>query len=406
METLEKFVLNRNYEIDKLYIDTFWSSLANKEWIYLSSDIIKMIGFSDDNKGHARTSCFRSMKAFLTENSEYKEVDLDHIISRLDARGRGDNKRKYYIVHPKAFKKFLLSINTKYSQKIYQYYLTLEEIVFDYTKYQCEFQMQQLAIKDKENMHNLKKLEKIIAIIDQKDQELQAKEQELTIARRKTINVTNRLTNVIALKKEQYVYIATTEPYARLRRFKIGSTINLSKRLSQYNSGRPEGDKYYYAWFFKCCNCTELEKYILSFLFNFRDANNTEMIVLNFRYLQQLMERLCNRHDASTDELNEFVQNIYQQSLAENEETDYIPPAMAIPDERTPSISQNNIELTILPIEELKEKINVKLVEYHVRPVKLPAFRKFLMTFGIGGNERLIWALMKEVCGEIVIMYR
>jgi hypothetical protein len=165
METIAEFISRQNYDVDKLYIDTFWQSLNNKKPIYLSDEIIKMLGYSENGtKGNARVHCVRFMKSVLTEN-EYVEILPSNIggqdfnqITKPNLVLHGGQNKKHYQIQSRAFKKFILSIGTSYSKKVYDYYITLEEIMLDYMKYQLDF-------------GNLEKL-KLCKILDEKTAEV------------------------------------------------------------------------------------------------------------------------------------------------------------------------------------------------------------------------------------------
>jgi hypothetical protein len=78
---------------------------------------------------------------------------------------------------------------------------------------------------------------------------LKTKEREKTTQElEKAERFTNKLRAIIkSRQKDQIIYIATTNAYARQNRFKIGGVKSrslLKSRLATYNSGRPVGDMF------------------------------------------------------------------------------------------------------------------------------------------------------------------
>lgn len=86
-------------------------------------------------------------------------------------------------------------------------------------------------------------------------------------------------------QKNHVVYIATTKTYAFNNRFKIGGVKAMSllkSRLSTYNSGRPVGDKMYYAHVVSCVNYTHLEAKIKEILGAHREVEDAEVYNLHY----------------------------------------------------------------------------------------------------------------------------
>lgn len=249
METITEFIQNRNYDIDKQYIDVVWDLLVQKKWVYLSSEIIQVVGFQDEQ-------CFEIMKRKLKAGSEYEEIDsIDQIVPHQE-----DNNHKYYLISPKAFKRFLSLIDTDGSRKLYDCYISLEEAVLDYAQYKCNFLSQ-----------------KIDNSIDG--------------------------TIVNPLNKDGFIYVATTDKYRLNNTFKIGQTTNMVNRLRQYNVGRRKDDRYYYIWWRECANSKGLEKWILGFLIGLKDSKNTEVIISKENDLMEIINFLYETHNQTTDKL-------------------------------------------------------------------------------------------------------
>ena len=212
MLSITQFIDDGDYTIDKIYVDKFWNTLNDKEWVFLSDDLIQMIGFTENK------NCFRLMKSLFNEEKDYLKISSDesrllkiHGTDECHEKIHGSDEsrflkahgnKKTYKINTKAFKKLLLKANTTYSDKIYDYYIQLEEIFFHYTKYQSKYQ---LELKDEENKKQLLLKDEIIKEKDSK-----------------ILKIQSFINNVAQKDENEYIYIATTEQYAINNQFKIG----------------------------------------------------------------------------------------------------------------------------------------------------------------------------------------
>ena len=99
-------------------------------------------------------------------------------------------------------------------------------------------------------------------------------------------------------QKDQIIYIATTKAYANQNRFKVGgvkSRALLRGRLSTYNTGRPIGDKMYFAFITETTDYQHLEQRVKRVIGDHIDTN--EMYNLHYDSLQPLVEYLSDRFD-------------------------------------------------------------------------------------------------------------
>jgi prophage antirepressor-like protein len=126
------------------------------------------------------------------------------------------------------------------------------------------------------------KTEELIKAIADKEKAIQDKE----LADKKAIHFKKMADRQKAREKNHVVYVATTKTYALNNRFKIGGVKSLSllkSRLSTYNSGRPIGDKMYYAHIVSCVNYTHLEAKIKEVLGAHREVEDAEVYNLQRR---------------------------------------------------------------------------------------------------------------------------
>jgi len=120
----------------------------------------------------------------------------------------------------------------------------------------------------------------------------------------------NYVTNVKQRLKKEIIYIATTKSYANQNNFKVGGCSNrklLKKRLSTYNTGRPDADKYYFSYIEETPSFRQLEKRIKDLLGEFRDSKNKEVYVINYNSLKCFVNLLKNNYDEEIKEFNELI---------------------------------------------------------------------------------------------------
>jgi len=115
---------------------------------------------------------------------------------------------------------------------------------------------QQLAIKDEQLNDSMEQL-------SIKNKELEQANKAKEKAELKALRIKKFMNNIkIKELKLEWIYIATTDQYAKERLFKIGSTERLMSRIAPYNTGRPKEDDYYYVWAMKCYNYKDLDSHI------------------------------------------------------------------------------------------------------------------------------------------------
>jgi hypothetical protein len=150
MESLQKhpmtvfeYMENNKIVIDSKYIKLFWKPTFNKSWIYLSSFMItKEMGYSKLSNFYGQV-----LYKHYKENIDYKKTDendpsvklFKNSISTCKTPHKRGTKQKYYLVSGRALKKMLMRCRTKKSESVYDYFIQIETLYIQYTKYQCEF---------------------------------------------------------------------------------------------------------------------------------------------------------------------------------------------------------------------------------------------------------------------------
>jgi prophage antirepressor-like protein len=156
------------------------------------------------------------------------------------------------------------------------------------------------------------------------DKQLAAKDAELAqaladkeLADKKAIHFKKMADRQKAREKNHVVYVATTKTYALNNRFKIGGVKSMSLlkgRLSTYNSGRPIGDKMYYAHIVSCVNYTHLEAKIKEVLGAHREVEDAEVYNLHYNDVKFFVDFLSTRYNEEIDphetRIDELVANV------------------------------------------------------------------------------------------------
>jgi prophage antirepressor-like protein len=147
--------------------------------------------------------------------------------------------------------------------------------------------------------------------------QLAAKDVEIELEKKKAIHFKKMADRQKAREKNHVVYVATTKTYALNNRFKIGGVKSMSLlkgRLSTYNSGRPVGDKMYYAHIVSCVNYVHLEAKIKEVLGAHREVEDAEVYNLHYNDVKFFVDFLSTRYNEEIDlhdeKLDQLVSNV------------------------------------------------------------------------------------------------
>jgi hypothetical protein len=183
-----------------------------------------------------------------------------------------------------------------------------------YGSYQAEMRltetMAQLAIRDQSYERAEKKrirAEKRAEEERQRAEELEEKLEQERLLKERTERETkekmarclkfNQATRMV--EPREYIYIATTDVYARDNKFKPGgcSAFNLVKsRLSQYNSGKSDSDMHYFVYLKKVVSYRAVEQALQGCLGGFRENLNKELFIINFDWLVKCVDAIIEHN--------------------------------------------------------------------------------------------------------------
>ncbi len=291
--TIQEFIAERNFDIDNIYVDKFWSSISDEKWIYIGNEMLSWMGYEAVNNQRAlKQRYLELLNGHFAINADYKHltatefrdlyVSPDQYIE-MPTDVNHHNRTMHIIVSPDCFKAALMLMNTDRAKQIRMYYIQLEKVFKAYMKYCNE-------VKDAQIVSAYEELKEAKASSDQFKMMLMKKSE---------------------YKMDQYVYVASSYNYAKKNIFKIGMTRHLEKRMTGYQTGRSLDDKFAYLYIIKCVDAKTLEQTILSRLDNFRYEDNRELVQIHFDTLISIISPYAEFERSSTIGLNSLLTNYY-----------------------------------------------------------------------------------------------
>jgi len=248
-----------NYDLNKMYIDKFWSYIEHEECIYLDDELIQWLGYNEINNND---QLIKIIKGEFEIFEDYKILNHDEY--------------EYIYLSIDCFKNICMLVGTNKAKDIYKYFIEVEKIYKFYLKYTAEYKNYEL--------------------------------EKSKLIKNKYINKSNLLIN-------SKLYLITTVAKAKENIFKFGSTINEKARKSVYNTGHIEADEFFYVAVYDCYDAISLEKYIAKLLINFKIPNESEMYQLHFNALDAIIKSAVKKSNESLNEINLFLTNEYDKYL-------------------------------------------------------------------------------------------
>ncbi|CCU55445.1 N1R/p28-like protein [Adoxophyes honmai entomopoxvirus 'L'] len=311
------FIDYNNYDL-KLgsWFKDIWFPLFEHKDMLITNDILCFIHYGISGGGKPPSVNIKQIMKHLLDsiknyNLQYTEIKYNDIIAleyeyiQNDIKSIKPNnlsRKTWILLSTRNFKKLILSLRTKVADEIRDYYITIEEILFNYSKYINEYNI-------KKEKNKIKQLE------DSKNKELELKNQELIKANKKALMINKFMNNtVIKSDKLEWIYIASTDQYQQDKLYKIGSTERLHKRIKSYQIGRP--DDYYYVWVKSCYNSKDLDYHIQNILKYFKYKSNKELYHgIHIKDLIDILEFIMDNYDKTMDYIYEFIMNKLQNSI-------------------------------------------------------------------------------------------
>jgi len=162
---LISYIDKYNYQINKIYIDKFWSNINNKDWIYVDEQLIEWIGYKKNSCG--KQKFINIIKENFKEGIDFKMYNYEQlnnifhlsleinennkeILAYKDKLKYIHNRTTHIILSPKGFKKSLMLIRTEKANQIRDYYVDIEDLCLEFNKYLLQHKDEEL----KENRIN------------------------------------------------------------------------------------------------------------------------------------------------------------------------------------------------------------------------------------------------------------
>lgn len=294
----KEFLEVMKYDVDRLYVDMFWDTIENDKWIYVNNQIIEYIGYNCTDIAASKNKYINLLnRNEFVIDKDYKQLNTleykkNSILPRGNIETIAGNKTKHLLVSPRAFKESLMLTQTDKARRIRTYYLDLEEAYKIYLKYQSAGSQREIQTKNEE----IKRI---------KDESQHFKQIVL---------------NKNLLECKQYIYVATSQTNADKNIFKVGMTTSIKDRITGYQTGRCDEDKFKYVYIMQCVSAKELEQLIFSRLESFKyvDSNGSyknELYVINYELLINILQEFEAFERNSTKIINNHLLKYYDEYL-------------------------------------------------------------------------------------------
>ena len=266
MDNIYQFIDNNAIDIDKKFIDLFWNSIENNEWICIDN---KIISYIEDNiiinkTDHEWFNIKYSKENILLwiKSTKYK-FKKDYIYYNINKEIDHD----YILIKGDVFKDLLISFNNDQVITIKNKYILLEKTYIEYLKYINKYERNKNKLLENYNI------------------------------------------NRTPLIEQEYIYIATDAIHERDNIYKIGRTIKLSNRLYTYNTRSVASqDKFEYKYTLKCLNSKAIEALIFSYLNNF--IINKEFVKMNLNDLYNIINDIIQTNKNIIIKINKYINTV------------------------------------------------------------------------------------------------
>lgn len=337
-------------------------------------------------------------------------------------------RKRWIVIDVRSFKKAIMKLNTKNSDRIIDYYLNLEEAVFEFTHYfqakkQEQFQAQ-MTLKHQEqlNQEQQKQIEFQSRLTLKEENEkalrhqLNQKEEEIELERQFTLRLKEMLVSDEKMEPTQVMYISTSKNYAAQNRFKVGGVESIQKlegRLNNYNSRSAQGDEFFFSAIFMVPDYRNVEKRLQSLIGRFRDKATKEIYIMHHTNLEYIVQFLCDHFIDEMEEVNEklsqFIENLNVRTLRP-----IIPPPkefkmMVNHSVRLGACGGVNVKTTLIDNEDFIDAVEAlikKLPEGMTEVTKKEIFDQLNVKTKRKEKEHVIFQVMSRLRPDIILLKR
>lgn len=288
-----------NYtEEEQKWARVFWDSAFNRNWLYLSNEMIHSMGYEGID---GVTKFNKRMRDNYEVNVDYKEVERYSLFVASqtdlisdDKNTTFGNRKKFYMVSGEAFKLMLMSCRTEKGKQIRKYFIKTEQLAIIMRDYMTELLKRKLVEKDNN-----------IAI---KDAEIT--ESKAYINRLATYNA-ELLSYKKFICKEQSLYVISSEYYARNGLFKIGRTKRIiQRRAGEHNTSHSSGDEMKVLKEFKVSDAVVVENTIKSKLKGLIPTEKREFVMCPYNLLIDIIGLIVHYDDQENYAINSLIDNV------------------------------------------------------------------------------------------------
>lgn len=275
-----EFINANNYQIILgPWFKDIWFPLFEDKSVIITNEILGFI-YKDTIDSIDLHNLKSNYKKFLIKNEiefdtlkYYKNIVIDYpyLESEIILCDYNNLIQKTWLkLTTSAFKESIMLINHNNSKELRRYYIIIEKILLDYSKYIYNFNNNQMELDFKTK--------------------LSLKEKENEILKLKATVINDMFLQKGNIQRNQIFYIATTKLYSVQNVFKIGG-------LENKNYNKHKDNNYYLVAVFECHDYRLVEHFISSFLFNFKITNKKDLFKINYDDLFDISKKIINHLD-------------------------------------------------------------------------------------------------------------
>lgn len=121
-------------------------------------------------------------------------------------------------------------------------------------------------------------------------------------------------------RKQEYIYVVTTETYMANKLYKVGKTDNLPRRLREYNStGISTQNQYFYVFTKETTCANAIEQLLKHYISPYRESCNREMYQINGNLLIDILNNLIDSVNNSVATSDSIMQSyVDKYDIADN----------------------------------------------------------------------------------------
>uniref|UniRef100_A0A1B6CDB3 Uncharacterized protein n=1 Tax=Clastoptera arizonana TaxID=38151 RepID=A0A1B6CDB3_9HEMI len=278
---LQEYILQNHGEFN--WLKDIWLPIHENKNILVTDEIIKFLYNIYDKE--------ISLEELKQNREEYIEFLTKNEIKFTDSNSNDVQARKKKVsfeifqddklisLSVDDFKDSVMNFNTENCREVRKIYSEIEKILLNY---------------------------KIVVF----EKEKQQKDEELKIARRRSLRLKEKRIEASTLDKDEIVYISTSASYAAQNRFKVGGVgkeDGIKKRGSNYGGRSAEGDEWYFCKTARVHSFRNFEIRFWNILDKFRDKGKKEIIVMHYPDLVEIFDSIVKNFDSEIDLFNSNV---------------------------------------------------------------------------------------------------